>query len=86
MNVELLGETSAASTLSYLDNGVVFVGSSYGDSQVYFHQTYSLFDWIGLGVFFLRSRMTLYQKTFVEYAEPGPFGPCTNSKLVRLCS
>lgn len=34
MNVEPLGETSAASTLSYLDNGVVFVGSSYGDSQV----------------------------------------------------
>lgn len=34
LNVEPLGETSAASTLSYLDNGVVFVGSSYGDSQV----------------------------------------------------
>ncbi|XP_073392348.1 DNA damage-binding protein 1 isoform X2 [Physcomitrium patens] len=34
LNVEPLGETSAASTLSYLDNGVVFVGSSYGDSQL----------------------------------------------------
>jgi DNA damage-binding protein 1 len=32
--VEALGETSAASSLSYLDNGVVYIGSSYGDSQV----------------------------------------------------
>lgn len=35
LKVEPLGETSAASTLSYLDNGVVYVGSSYGDSQVF---------------------------------------------------
>ncbi|EFJ23079.1 hypothetical protein SELMODRAFT_151061 [Selaginella moellendorffii] len=34
LKVELLGETSAASSLSYLDNGVVYVGSSYGDSQL----------------------------------------------------
>lgn len=34
LKIEQLGETSAASTLSYLDNGVVFVGSSYGDSQL----------------------------------------------------
>ncbi|KAL2629921.1 hypothetical protein R1flu_014607 [Riccia fluitans] len=34
LKVEPLGETSAASTLSYLDNGVVYVGSSYGDSQL----------------------------------------------------
>lgn len=34
LTVERLGETSAASTLSYLDNGVVFIGSSYGDSQL----------------------------------------------------
>ena len=34
LKVERLGETSAASTISYLDNAVVFVGSSYGDSQV----------------------------------------------------
>ncbi|KAK8364680.1 hypothetical protein V6Z12_A03G247200 [Gossypium hirsutum] len=29
-----LGETSIASTISYLDNAVVFIGSSYGDSQL----------------------------------------------------
>jgi DNA damage-binding protein 1 len=34
LKVEALGETSAASSLSYLDNGVVYIGSSYGDSQV----------------------------------------------------
>eukprot|EP00898_Chlorokybus_atmophyticus_P002114 jgi/Chlat1/2903/Chrsp2S04662 len=34
LKLETLGETSAASTLSYLDNGVVFVGSSFGDSQL----------------------------------------------------
>lgn len=34
LKVELLGETSAASTISYLDNGFVYVGSSYGDSQL----------------------------------------------------
>ncbi|KAL3687828.1 hypothetical protein R1sor_014137 [Riccia sorocarpa] len=34
LKVEPLGETSAASTISYLDNGVVYVGSSYGDSQL----------------------------------------------------
>ncbi|TMW57264.1 hypothetical protein Poli38472_003189 [Pythium oligandrum] len=32
--LEMLGETSVASCLSYLDNGVVFVGSSFGDSQL----------------------------------------------------
>ncbi|KDO31423.1 hypothetical protein SPRG_04038 [Saprolegnia parasitica CBS 223.65] len=32
--LEVLGETSIASTLSYLDNGVVFVGSATGDSQL----------------------------------------------------
>ncbi|KAL2494428.1 DNA damage-binding protein 1a [Forsythia ovata] len=34
LKIELLGETSIASTISYLDNGVVFVGSSSGDSQL----------------------------------------------------
>ncbi|VVB07861.1 unnamed protein product [Arabis nemorensis] len=34
LKIELLGETSIASTISYLDNAVVFVGSSYGDSQL----------------------------------------------------
>lgn len=34
LKIELLGETSVASSISYLDNAVVFVGSSYGDSQV----------------------------------------------------
>lgn len=34
MKLEQLGKTSVATTLSYLDNGVVFVGSSYGDSQL----------------------------------------------------
>ncbi|KAL2930575.1 DNA damage-binding protein 1a [Bienertia sinuspersici] len=33
LKIELLGETSIASTISYLDNAFVFVGSSYGDSQ-----------------------------------------------------
>ncbi|OQR96245.1 DNA damage-binding protein [Achlya hypogyna] len=32
--LEVLGETSIASSLSYLDNGVVFVGSATGDSQL----------------------------------------------------
>lgn len=35
LKIELLGETSIASTISYLDNAVVYVGSSYGDSQVF---------------------------------------------------
>ena len=34
LKLQQLGKTSVASTLSYLDNGVVFVGSSYGDSQL----------------------------------------------------
>ncbi|OAY75001.1 DNA damage-binding protein 1a [Ananas comosus] len=34
LRIEQLGETSVASTISYLDNAVVFVGSSYGDSQL----------------------------------------------------
>lgn len=34
LKTELLGETSVASSISYLDNAIVFVGSSYGDSQV----------------------------------------------------
>ncbi|KAK6154837.1 hypothetical protein DH2020_009085 [Rehmannia glutinosa] len=33
LKIELLGETSVASSISYLDNAVVFVGSSCGDSQ-----------------------------------------------------
>lgn len=32
--LEVLGQTSIASCLSYLDNGVVFVGSTFGDSQL----------------------------------------------------
>ena len=35
LKIELLGETSVASTISYLDNAFVFIGSSYGDSQVW---------------------------------------------------
>lgn len=34
LKIELLGDTSIASTISYLDNAVVFIGSSYGDSQL----------------------------------------------------
>ncbi|KAL9270792.1 DNA damage-binding protein 1-like protein [Drosera capensis] len=34
LKIELLGETSIASSLSYLDNAFVYVGSSYGDSQL----------------------------------------------------
>lgn len=34
LKLELLGKTSQASTLSYLDNGFVFVGSCFGDSQL----------------------------------------------------
>ena len=33
LKLEVLGRTSAPSTLTYLDNGVVFVGSCSGDSQ-----------------------------------------------------
>ncbi|KAK0579690.1 hypothetical protein LWI29_029830 [Acer saccharum] len=33
LKIELLGDTSIASTISYLDNAVVYIGSSYGDSQ-----------------------------------------------------
>ena len=32
--LEKLGQTSQASTLSYLDNGIVYVGSCFGDSQL----------------------------------------------------
>jgi len=34
LKMQTLGETSCASTISYLDAGVVFVGSSFGDSQL----------------------------------------------------
>nr|CAB3464268.1 unnamed protein product [Digitaria exilis] len=34
LKVEYLGETSIASSISYLDNGVVYVGSRFGDSQL----------------------------------------------------
>lgn len=34
LHLELLGRTSQASTITYLDTGVVFVGSSFGDSQL----------------------------------------------------
>lgn len=34
VHLDVLGETSIASCLSYLDNGVVFVGSTFGDSQL----------------------------------------------------
>jgi DNA damage-binding protein 1 len=34
LELEFLGETSAASTLTYLGNDVVYVGSSCGDSQL----------------------------------------------------
>jgi len=34
LKLEKLGTTSIASTVSYLDNGVAFVGSAYGDSQL----------------------------------------------------
>lgn len=36
LKIEYLGETSIASSISYLDNGVVYVGSRFGDSQVGF--------------------------------------------------
>ncbi len=34
LKLELLGESSIAATLNYLDNRIVFVGSAYGDSQL----------------------------------------------------
>ena len=34
LRIEKLGETSQASTLCYLDSGVVFIGSALGDSQL----------------------------------------------------
>ena len=34
LSLERLGETSIASTLNYLDNGVVYVGSAFGNSQL----------------------------------------------------
>ncbi|GKE14731.1 DNA damage-binding protein 1, partial [Tanacetum coccineum] len=34
LKIEHLGETSIASTISYLDNAFVYVGSSFGDSQL----------------------------------------------------
>ncbi|KAK8960477.1 DNA damage-binding protein 1a [Platanthera guangdongensis] len=34
LKIEHLGETSVASSISYLDNAVVYVGSKYGDSQL----------------------------------------------------
>lgn len=34
MSLELLGETNFLSTISYLDNGVIFAGSTQGDSQL----------------------------------------------------
>lgn len=34
LQLETLGQTSQASSISYLDSGVVFIGSSFGDSQL----------------------------------------------------
>ena len=34
LKTEPLGCISAPSTISYLDNGVVYIGSSFGDSQL----------------------------------------------------
>ncbi|PVD33437.1 hypothetical protein C0Q70_04693 [Pomacea canaliculata] len=34
LKVELLGETTIAECITYLDNGVVFIGSRFGDSQL----------------------------------------------------
>jgi len=34
LKLDILGETSCATTISYLDSGVVFIGSSFGDSQL----------------------------------------------------
>jgi len=34
LSMEFLGETSIASSIAYLDNGYVFIGSSFGDSQL----------------------------------------------------
>jgi len=34
LRLERMGETSCASSISYLDNGIVYVGSSLGDSQL----------------------------------------------------
>lgn len=34
LKIDYMGETSIASTISYLDNGVVYIGSQFGDSQV----------------------------------------------------
>ena len=34
LKLEKLGETSIPNTIAYLDNGVVFIGSLYGDSQL----------------------------------------------------
>jgi DNA damage-binding protein 1 len=34
LQLELLGETSVADNISYIDNGVVFIGSKVGDSQL----------------------------------------------------
>lgn len=32
---ELLGETAIADNITYIDNGVVFIGSKLGDSQLF---------------------------------------------------
>ena len=59
LKIELLGETSIASTISYLDNAFVYIGSSYGDSQVcwciYSSYIFEIF-------FFLISSNTLFNK------------------------
>lgn len=34
MRIDYLGETSIADSINYIDNGVVFVGSRLGDSQL----------------------------------------------------
>ena len=34
LKVELLGETTIAESITYLDNGVVYIGSRLGDSQL----------------------------------------------------
>ena len=49
--MDLLGETSMCEYVTYLDNGVTYIGSRFGDSQLIRVDFYSFSLYIDLDVF-----------------------------------
>ena len=81
LKLEPLGHTSIASSLSYLDNGVVYVGSAYGDSQLVRLHAQPI---PAAAERILRSRDVFRQSSF-ETAETLPVILCSHGPLIKEC-